>query len=295
MESKQIKKIAIEVTVVTIIINLLLSAVKLVAGVVGRSNAMISDAVHSASDVFSSIIVIIGINASSKDSDKEHPYGHERMECVSAIILATILAFTGLGIGYNGVQLIISGQNSIEVPTILPLIVAVVSILVKEGMYWYTLKSAKKINSGALKADAWHHRSDALSSVGSFVGILGARIGFPILDPIASIVISLLIIKSAFDIFKDALDKMVDKSCDEETIKEMTKTILNQEGVLGVDLVKTRLFGAKIYIDVEIVADGTLSLTEAHDIAETVHNKLEEEYPDIKHCMVHINPKNNKN
>lgn len=291
MDTAQSKKIAMRVSWVSIIINIVLSAGKFVAGIVGSSSAMISDAVHSASDVFSTLVVIVGVNISSKSSDNEHQYGHERMECIAAFILAVILCATGIGIGYSGIVKIFSGGESIETPGLLPLIAAIVSIAVKEWMYWYTLGAAKKIRSGSLKADAWHHRSDALSSVGSFIGILGARMGFPVLDPIASVVICLMIIKASYDIVKDAVDKLVDKSCDTQTIQQMHTVILEQEGVLGVDMLKTRLFGSKIYVDIEICADGAQSLSQAHAIAEAVHDTLEKEFPAVKHCMVHVNPK----
>lgn len=285
------KKIAMRVSVVSIIINVILSLFKLFAGIFAKSNAMISDAIHSASDVFSTFIVIIGVNIANKQSDKEHQYGHERLECVAAIILAVILAATGIGIGINGMEKILGGSYwELEVPGMIALIAAIVSIVVKEWMYWYTRSAAKKINSGALMADAWHHRSDSLSSIGALLGILGARLGYPILDPVASVVICVFIIKAAYDIFKDAIDKLVDKSCDEETVEKIKKVIMNQEGVLGIDLLRTRLFGSKIYVDVEISADGNKPLKETHAIAEKVHDAIEEEFKTVKHCMVHVNP-----
>lgn len=285
------KKIAMRVSVVSIIINVILSLFKLFVGIFAKSNAMISDAIHSASDVFSTFIVIIGVNIANKQSDKEHQYGHERLECVAAIILAIILAATGIGIGINGMEKILGGSYwELEVPGRIALIAAIISIVVKEWMYWYTRSAAKKINSGALMADAWHHRSDSLSSIGALIGILGARLGYPILDPVASVVICVFIIKAAYDIFKDAIDKLVDKSCDEETVEKIKKVIMNQEGVLGIDLLRTRLFGSKIYVDVEISADGNKPLKETHAIAEKVHDAIEEEFKTVKHCMVHVNP-----
>ena len=188
-------KLAMKVSVISVIVNLLLSVFKLIAGILAKSGAMISDAVHSASDVFSTFVVMIGVTISEKESDKEHPYGHERLECVAAIILSMVLAITGLGIGVTGIRNIANGESGVlEAPGLLALIAAVVSIAVKEWMYWFTRAAAKKINSGALMADAWHHRSDALSSIGAFVGILGARLGYPILDPIASIIICIFVI-----------------------------------------------------------------------------------------------------
>ncbi len=290
LSDEKSKKIVMRVSGVTIAGNLVLSLLKLLAGILGHSGAMISDAVHSASDVFSTVVAVIGINISRKKSDKDHQYGHDRMECVAAIILAVILFATGIGIGINGLEQIIKGVEGNKAPGLVALVAAVVSIATKEWMYWYTRGAARKINSGALMADAWHHRSDALSSVGAFIGILGARMGYPILDPIASVVICIFIGKAAYDIFKDAVDKMVDKSCDEKTIQKMREVIASQTGVENIDLLQTRLFGAKIYVDIEIAADKTLSLENAHEIAQRVHDAIEKNFPLVKHCMVHVNP-----
>lgn len=285
------QKTANRVASVSIIGNLILSAFKLLAGIIAHSGAMISDAVHSASDVFSSIVVVIGIRISSKESDRDHPYGHERMECVAAIILATILLMTGLSIGIDAVRTIIGGNyEDLAIPGMLALVAAVISIVTKEAMFWYTKINAKRIDSSALMADAWHHRSDALSSVGALIGIAFARIGFPIMDSIASLVICLFIVKAAYDIFRDAVDKMVDHACDEETEAQIRTCAANQEGVLRIDDLRTREFGNKIYVDIEISADGNHTLWEAHDIAEQVHDQLEEQYPKVKHVMVHVNP-----
>lgn len=283
-------KLAMHVSTVSILVNLGLSIFKLLAGLLAHSGAMISDAVHSASDVFSTIIVMVGVSVSGKKSDKEHPYGHERLECIASLLLAIVLFATGAGIGISGVEKIISGNNTIAIPGLLALIAAIVSIAVKEWMYWYTRAAAKKINSGALMADAWHHRSDALSSIGSFVGIFGARLGFPIFDPIASVVICLFIIKAAWDIFVDTINKMIDKSCDDQIISQMRNTISSQSGVINIDLINTRMFGSKVYVDVEISADENLPLKQAHTIAENVHHAIEKDFPQVKHCMVHVNP-----
>ncbi|MGN0617587.1 MAG: cation diffusion facilitator family transporter [Ruminiclostridium sp.] len=287
----EFQRVANKVSIVTIIGNVVLSLVKLLAGIIAHSGAMISDAVHSASDVFSTFVVIIGIRLASKEPDKEHPYGHERMECVAAIILAVVLFITGLGIGADALRNILGGNYSnLQVPGTLALIAAIVSIVSKEAMYWYTRHYAKKIDSGALMADAWHHRSDAFSSIGALIGIGGAMLGFPVMDSIASLVIFLFIAKAAIDIFKDAMDKMVDRSCDEETEKQLCDCIMKNENVKGIDLLQTRIFGNKIYVDAEISADGSFTLNEAHDIADAVHNEIEKNFPKVKHIMVHVNP-----
>ncbi len=287
----EFKKVANKVSFITIVQNVLLSVFKLFAGIFAHSNAMISDAIHSASDVFSTIIVIIGVKLASKESDKEHPYGHERLECVAAIVLSIVLLYTGIKIGSQAVKDIIGGNyQSLQKPGMLALVAAVVSIVTKEIMYWYTRHYAKKIDSSALMADAWHHRSDALSSVGALVGIGGAMMGFPVMDSIASIVIFVFIAKAAYDIFKDAMDKMVDRSCDDETEKEMRDFVLAQNEVLSVDLLHTRIFGNKIYVDVEIGVNGSYTLRQAHEIAEEVHEGIEKNFPKVKHVMVHVNP-----
>ena len=287
----EFQRVANRVSFITIVENMLLSLMKLIAGIVAHSGAMISDAVHSASDVFSTIVVIIGIRFASKESDKEHPYGHERLECVAAIVLAMVLFMTGLGIGMDAFRNIVSGDyGNLQVPGVLALIAALVSIVSKEAMYWYTKHYAKKIDSGALMADAWHHRSDAFSSIGALIGIAGARMGFAVMDSVASLVIFLFIVKAAYDIFKDAMDKMVDHSCDEETEKEIYDCVMTNEEVLGIDLLQTRIFGNKIYVDVEIAANPSCTLREAHSIAEAVHEKIEENFPKVKHIMVHVNP-----
>lgn len=287
----EFQRVANRVSIITIIGNLALSVVKLMAGIIAHSNAMISDAVHSASDVFSTFVVIIGIKLASKKPDKEHPYGHERLECVAAIILAIVLFITGLGIGMEALKNVLQGNYSdLQVPGILALIAAIVSIVSKEGMYWYTRYNAKKIDSSALMADAWHHRSDAFSSIGALIGIGGARLGFPIMDSIASLVIFVFIVKAAFDIFKDAMDKMVDHSCDEETEKQIYDCVMENEHVMAIDLLHTRIFGNKVYVDVEIQVDGSITLQEAHNIAEAVHDDIERNFSKVKHIMVHVNP-----
>ena len=283
------KKIVKKLSLVGILGNILLALFKLFAGIAGKSGAMISDAVHSLSDVFATFVAFFGVLLAKQPEDQEHPYGHERLECVASLILGLILAVTGIGIGYSGLHKLILHEE-IQIPTLLPLIAAIISIAVKEAMFWYTMYYAKKVDSSAFKADAWHHRSDALSSVGSFIGIGLAKLGFPIMDPVASLVICLFILKVAFDISKDALDRMLDTSCDKEMEESIRSFIEEQPGVEHVDLLHTRKFGNKIYIDLEIAADRDISLIKAHEIAENVHSSVEEKYPSVKHIMIHVNP-----
>lgn len=285
------ERIAMTVSFNSILANLALSVGKLVAGFVGQSAAMVSDGIHSASDVLSTFVVMAGVKLSNKEADADHQYGHERMECIASILLAGFLAFVGAGIGYSGYEKIMQADEiEIAVPGQMALWAAIISTLVKEAMYWYTLAAAKKINSGALKADAWHHRTDAISSVGAFVGILGARMGYPILDPAASIIICFMIFYAAYEVFEEAMDKMTDHVCDDEMVTALKDTVVNVAGVEHLDTLTTRQFGNRAYVDVEISVDDNLSLIAAHEIAETVHAAIEIRFPEVKHCMVHVNP-----
>lgn len=283
------KREANRVSAITIVVNIALAAIKLAAGVLGQSQAMISDAVHSASDVISTVAVIFGVNLAAKKSDNDHPYGHERLESIFSIILAMVLFATGIGIGLRAVRTVIGG-GEIAIPGKTALGAAVLSICVKEWMYHYTRRTAERINSSAMLADAWHHRSDALSSIGSLIGILGAILGFPICEPIASIVICIFIAKAAADVFFDAVNRLVDRACTEEEIDKIRQCITEIDGVVRIDKLMTRCFGSRVYVDLEISENGDISLREAHKVAEAVHDNIESKIGNVKHCMVHVNP-----
>ena len=278
-------------SMVSVVGNVILSAFKLFAGIVGRSGAMISDSVHSFSDVLTTLIAYFGVRISKRAADEDHPYGHERMESAASLLLGAVLMATGIGIGKTGVEQILSSQTAeLAAPGGIALAAAAVSIVGKEAMYWYTRYYARIIHSAAFMADAWHHRSDALSSVGSLIGVGGAILGFPVLDPVASVAICLFIIKVAWDILKDGLTKMLDTSCGEDYEQKLGAFIAAQEGVCSVDLLRTRMFGSRIYIDLEISVDGERTLREAHAVAERVHERVERRFPDVKHIMIHVNP-----
>ena len=199
--------------------------------------------------------------------------------------------FTGIGIGKIGVEnIIFKNHDVLVIPKMLALIAAIVSILTKEAMFWYTRYYAKLLDSAAFMADAWHHRSDAFSSIGSLIGIAGAMLGFPVLDSVASVVICLFILKVSYSISKDALSKMLDTSCGDDYEKKLIAYIEKQDDVVCVDVLHTRMFGNKVYIDLEIEVDGNKSLREAHKIAENVHHNVETHFKNIKHVMIHLNP-----
>ncbi|BDF79572.1 cation diffusion facilitator family transporter [Pyramidobacter piscolens W5455] len=290
-EKTQFETISTRVSVVCGAGNLLLAAFKFASGAIGHSDAMISDAVHSTSDILGSVIVVAGVKVSARPSDRSHPYGHERLECVAGLILGGILATIGLLIGWGAVEKIWSGAyRNMPQPGGIALFAAALSIAVKESMFWYTWLWARRIDSTALKAEAWHHRSDALSSVGALIGIAGARMGAPAMEPAASLVICLFIVKAAADIFKDATDKVVDHACDEATERALRECVAAQAGVRRIDLLNTREFGNRVYVDIEIGVDGLCSLAAAHAVAERVHDAVEANFPQVKHVMVHVNP-----
>ena len=271
--------------------NVALSAGKLAAGILGNSTAMITDAIHSLSDVFATAIAFIGVRLAERDADATHPYGHERFECVASLALGLILAVTGLGIGYASFEAIATRSYlSAGAPSSIALVAAAVSIAVKEGMFWYTRHWARALNSSAFMADAWHHRSDALSSIGALIGIGASMAGFAAGDAIASLVICIIILKVAFDVLKDALNNMTDTPCDREFEREIEDCITTVDGVVRIDSLRTRKFGNRVYVDAEIAVDGQLKLIEAHEIAEAAHDAVEANFEEVKHIMIHENP-----
>lgn len=289
------KRATARMTAVGVAGNVVLAVFKLVAGIFGHSSAMVSDAVHTLSDIFATLIAFIGVTLSRKAADDEHPYGHDRLECVASVLLAVILFATGAAIGLGCIRDIVTGAyKEAEPPAVLAIVAAAVSIAVKEAMFWYTMYYARKYESGVFKADAWHHRSDALSSVGALAGIIGARLGLPVLDPVAGILICVVILIVAIRIFRDAVSKMLDTSCDEAYERELSdfvvRTAAEKKKQVGVDLIRTRKFGEKIYVELEISMDGEMRLKESHDVAEYIHDAVERKDPHIKHVIIHVNP-----
>jgi cation diffusion facilitator family transporter len=290
-----VKRATASMALVGILGNIFLAIFKLCAGIIGHSAAMLSDSAHTLSDVFATFIAFIGVTLSRKKADDKHPYGHERVECVASLMLSFILFATGIGIGWKCLLAIVTGNyKQMELPGMLAVIAAVVSIVTKEAMFWYTMYYAKKLRSSVFKADAWHHRSDALSSIGALVGIIGARNGFPILDKVAGIIICILIIGVALEIFRDAVDKVLDTACDEEFEQRLMDCIedfsYEHHQKIGIDTLRTRRFGEKIYAELEINMDGNMSLHDAHEVAEQLHDQIEKSFLDIKHVMIHVNP-----
>lgn len=291
MENKSYEK-AKSVSIKTIFVNVILSIFKITAGIIGSSSAMFADGIHTLSDVLTTLVALIGIKVASKKADENHPYGHEKYESVFAKILSIILLLTGVAIGYEAIILLI--KKEFQEPGKISLYAAVISVMAKEWMYRYTLKASIEIKSISMEADAWHHRSDALSSIGTFIGILGARMGYPALDPIAGIVVAAMIIKVGVELYLKSVSELVDESADEETIEEIREKTMSVKGVKAINDLKTRVSGNTIYVDIDIAVKSTITVEEGHDISDEVHELLEKDIDAIKHCMVHVEPYKNK-
>lgn len=289
MDSKARLKVATKVSIITVIVNVILSVVKIIIGTLGRSSSIVADGIHSMTDVFTTVIAYVGVHLSAKKADEDHQYGHEKFEPVMSKVLATVLIVTALLIGYNGMKNLFIASELVT-PSKINLIAALLSIVTKEWMYHYTIRAAKKIKSSALKADAWHHRSDAMSSIGSLIGVGGAILGFKFFDPLAAIVIAMIIMKVAVSIYLKSVDEVMDKSADDETIEEIRRLALAVEGVIKLDVLLTRQHASVLYVDLEIGVKGDLTLWDAHEIAENVHDSIETNIEAVKHCMVHVNP-----
>jgi len=288
MRSEERLSVAYKISKVTIVLNVLLSGVKIIIGFISGSAALVADGFHSVSDVITTVMAMIGVYISGQKSDEDHQYGHEKYEPVMGKLMATFLFATGLLIAFNAIKNIQAGN--IHVPKGTAIYAALLSIVAKEAMYHYTMHGAKKIESTVLKADAWHHRTDAISSVGSFIGIWGAMNGWPLMEPIAAIAIGVLIIKVSVDIYIQSIKELIDTAADPETLEDIRDTIVETEGVIGIDDLKTRIHVNRLYVDVEISVDSHLTLRQAHNIAEAVHDRIEDQIPKVKHCMVHVNP-----
>ncbi|WP_195989646.1 cation diffusion facilitator family transporter [Clostridium sp. D53t1_180928_C8] len=281
-----------KVTILSILLNIGLTIMKILAGIFGNSTAIIADGLHSASDIITSIGILIGNKISRKPRDEEHQYGHEKAESLVAFVLAAVLIIVAIEIGYKGVVALLN-LNEIQVPTLLPLIVALISIGVKEYQYQITIKVAKKINSSSLKADAWHHRSDALSSIAAFIGIGGAMLGFKILDPIASIIVAIVVVKVGVDILKSACAELMDSSISKQDISEIKSMVDNNQKIYGIKDFKSRKYGSVAYIDMSIFIDKAKTLEEAHDIADNLEHNIISALSYIKEINIHTEPYNN--
>lgn len=281
-----------KITIISILLNIVLTILKIIAGVIGNSTAIIADGLHSASDIITSIGILIGNKISRKPRDEEHQYGHEKAESIVSFILSAVLIIVAIKIGYDGV-IDLFNINTLEIPSVLPLIVSVISIGVKEYQYQITIRVAKKINSSSLKADAWHHRSDALSSIAAFIGIGGAMLGFKVLDPIASIIVAIVVVKVGVDILKSSCGELMDSSISKKDIDQIENIIESDDKIYGIKDFKSRKYGSVAYIDMSIFIDKSKTLEEAHDIADKLEQNIISKLNYIKEINIHTEPFSN--
>lgn len=285
-----------KVTLVGSAVNAILLAFKFVAGIVGHSSAMIADAAHSLSDFVTDLIVLVFVKVSHKPQDKSHDYGHGKYETLAQTLIGIALMAVAIGIIVKGALKIVAWANGevLEAPGSLAFWAAIVSIVLKEAVYRYTIIKAKKLNSKAVEANAWHHRSDALSSIGTAVGIGGAIFmgqQWTILDPIASVVVGAFIVKTAFSLLKDGIGDLMERSLPEQVEDEILQLAASVPGVTEPHELRTRRIGNHYAIELHILMDGNITLKEAHDKASEVEDLLRQHYGEETHIAVHVEPK----
>lgn len=294
VESSRVRDIY-RVTIVGSIVNALLAVGKLLAGILGHSGAMVADAVHSISDFATDIVVLVFVKLSSKPKDETHDYGHGKYETLATVIIGLALFAVAVGIFINSAEKIgrvIKGEI-IERPGLVVLLAAAISILCKEGLYWYTVAVGRRVNSSVVIANAWHHRSDALSSIGTLVGIGGARFlgeQWRVLDPIAAIVVGALIVKVAYDLIAPGLGELVDKSLPKDVEQQMIDVILEDGEVHDPHNLKTRRIGSYMAVEVHIRLDGEMSVNHSHSITVGIERRLKERFGADLQVIIHVEP-----
>lgn len=283
------------ITLIGSVINFILTFGKIVAGIVGQSSAMVADGIHSLSDFITDVIVIVFIRVSGKEKDRDHQYGHGKFETFATLLISLALFIVGIGILYSGAGKITGSFKGelIEKPGYIALYAALISIISKEGLFWYTKIEGRRLNSQAMIANAWHHRSDAFSSVGTALGISGAILlgeRWRILDPIAGVIVSFFIMKVAWDIAKPSIDELVDRSLPEKTEKELEEIIRGTKGVEYFHNLRTRKIGDTISVEVHIKVDKDLTVEISHQIATETEKRIRKRFGDRTHVIVHVEP-----
>jgi len=280
-------------TLMTMIINAFLAAMKMLAGIFGKSSVLISDAINSLGDIATNAVVYISAIFSRKGHDKDHPYGHEKIDSIISIFLGVAIIITAFEVGREAIYKLydfFANGIGIATPKWYALLAAAVTIGVKEFLFQVTKRDAKKARSGALLAQAWDHRSDTIASFGAIVGISGVLLGAPYLDPIASLMITFFILRVGYRITASGVAQVVDKAADPLTEQTIRDIVAKYSEIQSLDVIKTRMFGMKIYVDLEVSMDFQLSLEKSHAVAQKLHDEIESALPEILHCMIHCNP-----
>ena len=293
-EEQRVKGIY-RVTIIGSVVNLLLVVCKFIAGFLGRSTAVVADAVHSLSDLLTDIVVLVFVRISGKPADEDHDYGHGKYETLATAIIGIALFAVGVGILVESIEKIVAVVNGAVLPrpSLLAVIVTLLSVVSKEALYWYTIKMGRKYNSQAVVANGWHHRSDAFSSIGVLIGIVGAMVlgdKWSVLDPIAAAVVSVFIVKVAIDLVKPCVDELLERSLPNDIEQQIEQIILSVDGVTSPHHLRTRRIGNNYAIEVHIRMDGNLTLHEAHRITSAVEGRLKEQFGEGTHVGIHTEP-----
>lgn len=276
-------------SIISLTTNLFLSAIKIISGLVGHSSVIIADGVDSLSDTITTLIAYMGVNIASKSADESHPYGHERFEAILSKILALFLFVVALGI-LNQARIEFTDPNR-NMPTLFPLIAALISIVGKLFLSGYTMHYAKLMDSSIYMADGKNYLNDVLSSIGSLLGIYLARKGYPIFQPLFTLVIAGFLFKISLELYVESIADLSDVAAPPEVLEEIRKiTFECDQCIESIDLLKSRRHGKRYYVDMEICLRGDMSLYDAHAIAHLVHDQIENQIPEVKHCMIHVNP-----
>ncbi len=280
------------VTIVGAVVNLLLSAVKLIVGTIAGSAALVADGIHSLSDLASDALVLFAAKHAGEAPDEEHPYGHGRFETAATLGLGILLGIVALGIVWDAVERAAGSAHII--PGQLAIYAALFSILANEGLYWYTIVVARRVNSDMLRANAWHHRSDAISSIVVLIGIVGAMIGWPYLDSLAAVIVGVMVAKIGWDLGWEAVRELVDAALDPEEVQKAHETIVAIDGVRSVHMLRTRRQGHQAAADVHVQVDPRLSVSEGHMISQAVEDELKAAVEAINDVTVHIDPEDDE-
>ena len=280
-------------TFASIIVNVLLSIGQIVLGVIGNSQALIADGVHTLSDLSTDTLVLYAIWHGSKEADDDHPYGHGRIETAATVFLGLLLAIVGAGIAINA-ALRLTAPEEILTPAPITLVMAVITILSKEGLYRYTISIANRVHSNILRANAWHHRSDAISSVIVLIGIGGSIMGLPYFDSLAAIGLGSMIIRMGLLLSWKAMKELIDTALGQEEVEAIGRTIGNIDGVIDLHMLRTRLMGGRALVDVHLQVDGDISVSEGHQISENVRANVINEFESVDDVLVHIDPEDDE-
>jgi len=281
-------KIGKKVSIIGLIVNILLSIIKIIVGITFSSMALIADGLHTVSDIASTIVILISIRFSQTPADRNHPYGHGKAEAIGTALLGLILLTTGFLLIKNTYSSIFD-ENIIQ-PGFIALWIAFFSIIIKEALYQYTVKMGRKINSKGLIADAHHHRSDAFSSIAALIGVTGSRLGFSYLDPLAGLIVAIFIAKIGFDILKDAVNELMDCIPDLSQVKEFKQIANAVNRVNNVGDIKLRSYGPSIFVEISIAVDNNLTVGEGHNVAKDVEKRLKDSDESIQDVLVHVDP-----